>query len=115
MQERHGGAADSRDPDDTELVIQREMLVPGILPGMKQSDGLPGIRILSLAVAALAQGAGDACKGEVVEQRGASFSTRLDVIDVKRRFLASLSQAAVLTPLFRTIPDATLQRNRNMA
>ena len=71
-------------------------------------------RISRLGSGTFPERARDASQLEVLLDRGSSVPSRFHVIHVKRRFLPSPGDTAVLAVIARSQPDPALERQRDM-
>lgn len=93
--------------------VPAEMKPPQILARTEQGDISAGLRIACRLSCALAQRAGNTSQREVWEGRLTTGMNRHHVIDMKSRFLASLSQTAVLAPVLGPLNNQPPQMRRD--
>jgi hypothetical protein len=99
FQNANGSAADGGPSHDIDT-LPAEVIVPFILPGMKECGDLFGLRVDAGEIGAFVQITIDARQGEVIQVIGPAVNFRDDVFDVKRSqrgiFLRQLTKLAAI-------------------
>lgn len=96
--------------EDREVFRQLEMILPALCTRVEHARCLARLRISRRGPGPFSEGARNAGQGEVLLGRGPAIPPRLHVIDVKRRFLSGLGDAAVLAVIARPQADTALKR-----
>jgi hypothetical protein len=112
----YSGSALWRQPFDQERVqIKDEVLIPGILSGMKEQGILAGLGITSGAMLALPTVAGRACERQVVQVIAALLRPSDNVIDLKLLIEDLFRSLAILTQMIGTLRHLCVEAVRHTA
>ena len=84
------------------------MVVPAVVPRMKEGNDLPGLRILRFDAVGLAEIAPWTCPGKVFESRITTQRLRHNMFDMESGPLECLVHAAVFAPFRSALGDLPL-------
>lgn len=97
-------AADGREPENLRA-IPREAVVPCIVPRMKQTGVLSGLRVNPGEIRSFVGVAIEAGEGEILVDRLASMLPGDDVINPKRQLCECTGIPAILAAVSCALPD----------